>query len=189
MDQDNLEYVIKDLLKYLKDENESLETKAVVNGEQREVFGEREKLHMVDVKQLFVEGVIIRNISFYTFVLLIIILIKKDKLWKINISKTLFYTGITNNIMLALFLILIYIDFNKYFTYFHLLFFNNDLWILNPNTDILIQLVPEQFFFDTASKIIILFAGTLTVLGVVGYIILKRKLKHKNIVTELTMGL
>jgi integral membrane protein (TIGR01906 family) len=186
IDQENLEYVIKDMLKYLKNDKKSLDTKAVVNGEEREVYNEREKLHMVDVKQLFVEGVILRNFSFYLLLALILILIKKDKLWKINISKTLLYTGIVNNLILALFLLLISIDFNKYFTYFHLIFFNNDLWILNPKTDILIQLVPEQFFFDTASKIIIVFAGTLTLLAVIGFIILKMQSKRKSIVRELT---
>ena len=41
-------------------------------------------------------------------------------------------------------------DFNKYFIIFHHIFFNNDLWMLNPDTDLLINIVPEPFFMDTA---------------------------------------
>lgn len=184
MDQKNLEYVIEDLLQYLKVEDKTLDTKAVINGEEIEVYGEREKLHMVDVKDLFIKGEKIRNISFYTLLLLTIALIIKDKLWKRNLSRALLYTGIVINLLLALLLILFYIDFNKYFTIFHLIFFNNDLWILDPNTDILIQLVPEKFFYDTVTKIIILFAGSSTVTGIIGYLTLKRqsisKVKNKK---------
>ena len=44
-------------------------------------------------------------------------------------------------------------DFNKYFIIFHHIFFNNDLWMLNPDTDLLINIVPEPFFMDTAARI------------------------------------
>ena len=36
---------------------------------------------------------------------------------------------------------------------FHHIFFNNDLWMLNPDTDLLINIVPEPFFMDTAARI------------------------------------
>ena len=45
---------------------------------------------------------------------------------------------------------LISTDFTKYFTIFHLIFFDNDDWLLNPKTDLLINIVPEGFFRDTA---------------------------------------
>ena len=40
---------------------------------------------------------------------------------------------------------LISMDFTKYFTYFHLIFFDNMDWYLNPKTDLLINIVPEVF--------------------------------------------
>ena len=36
---------------------------------------------------------------------------------------------------------------------FHHLFFDNDLWILDPAKDNLINLLPEGFFSDTAFRI------------------------------------
>ncbi|MDU3398484.1 MAG: DUF1461 domain-containing protein, partial [Clostridiales bacterium] len=48
-------------------------------------------------------------------------------------------------------------NFTKYFVLFHHIFFTNDLWILNPDTDMLINIVPEGFFMDTAGRIALLF--------------------------------
>lgn len=38
-------------------------------------------------------------------------------------------------------------DFTKYFIMFHHIFFSNDLWILDPSTDMLINIVPEGFLW------------------------------------------
>ena len=40
---------------------------------------------------------------------------------------------------------------------FHHIFFDNDLWILDPSTDLLINIVPEPFFMDTAGRIALTF--------------------------------
>ncbi|AOY78342.1 hypothetical protein BJL90_11580 [Clostridium formicaceticum] len=169
MDQENLEYVMRDLLNYLQDEKDVLDTRAIVKGEEREVFGERERLHMIDVKELFIKGEAVRNIGLIFMGLFVILLVMKDKWWKQNLSKTLFYTGIGNILLLGLFLLLMYFDFNKYFTYFHVIFFDNDLWILDPKTEILIQMVPEAFFYDTAVKIIGLFVSSIIAIAALGY--------------------
>lgn len=54
-------------------------------------------------------------------------------------------------------------DFSRYFVVFHHIFFDNDLWILDPNTDMLINIVPEAFFMDTALRIAIVFAIFVTI--------------------------
>jgi integral membrane protein (TIGR01906 family) len=45
------------------------------------------------------------------------------------------------------------IDFNGIFIRFHLVSFTNDLWLLDPTRDRLIQLFPLGFFFDSAMRI------------------------------------
>lgn len=175
MDQENLEATIKDLLKYLKDNREELDTRAVINGEERQVFGSREIQHMVDVKDLFIKGRNIRNISLLLFIIIGLIIAKKDKYWKTAISNTLIYTSIINILFLIVLLLLIKIDFNKYFTYFHLIFFNNDLWLLDPNTEVLIQMLPEGFFYTTAVKILAYFVSSLVALGLLGYGLVKKE--------------
>ena len=58
-------------------------------------------------------------------------------------------------------------DFTRYFTIFHQIFFDNDLWILNPATDLLINIVPEPFFMDTALYIGLVFGIFLLIVLVV----------------------
>ena len=55
-------------------------------------------------------------------------------------------------------------DFTKYFVIFHHIFFNNDLWLLDPATDLLINIVPEPFFVDTASYIALVFGISVAVI-------------------------
>lgn len=174
MDMENLEHTIEDLLEYLDDDRYQLDTRAVINGEEREVFGERERLHMVDVKELFIKGKLIRNVSILFIISILLFVIKKDKHWKNSFAKTLLYTSVSNVGLLCILLILMAVDFYKYFTYFHLIFFNNDLWILDPTTDILIQMVPEAFFYDTAVKIVVYFVGSLLTLGLLSLYYMKK---------------
>ena len=68
-------------------------------------------------------------------------------------------------------------DFSKYFVVFHLIFFDNDLWILNPATDMLINIVPEPFFMDTALRIAITFGGMVIIFFAVCFLLWKRNRK------------
>ncbi|NMA03246.1 MAG: DUF1461 domain-containing protein, partial [Clostridiales bacterium] len=52
MDNKSLEHIIRDVLKYLEDDREELDTKAVIEGETGEIFSSTEKVHMIDVKEL-----------------------------------------------------------------------------------------------------------------------------------------
>ena len=45
------------------------------------------------------------------------------------------------------------IDFNRCFVIFHKLFFDNDLWLLDPEKDMIINILVEPFFADMALKI------------------------------------
>ena len=53
MDIGELMRVTDRMMEYLIDQRETLDMTATINGQEEEVFGEREKLHMVDVKNLF----------------------------------------------------------------------------------------------------------------------------------------
>ena len=54
-------------------------------------------------------------------------------------------------------------DFNKYFVIFHHIFFNNNLWILDPAEDYMIRMLPEGFFYDFVFRIGGFFVGSLVV--------------------------
>ncbi len=174
MDTDNLRHTAEDLMNYLRDKKDELDTETVVHGELREVYGEREKLHMVDVKDLFVAGRRLRNFALAVYIISLVLVCYFDRGWKKGFAKMLLNTAIVNGILLLALFILMQTDFTKYFDYFHYIFFDNDLWILDPTKEILIQMLPEGFFYDTAIKTIAIFVGSLAVFGISGVWGLKR---------------
>ena len=161
LNQTDLMKVTDKMLLYLRDKEDNLDMRAAVEGRMEEVFGEREKLHMVDVKNLFLAGRNIRNGSLILFLGLLIYSSLKNKRLLINLLKSVkfVFTGII--VMLLGLGTLFLIDFNKYFIIFHEIFFDNDLWILDARTDILVNMVPEVFFFTIALNIIIIFIAAI----------------------------
>ena len=55
------------------------------------------------------------------------------------------------------------LDFEGFFTTFHRIAFRNDLWLLNPGTDLLIRLMPEGMFIDLGVKGLTAFAAGMLV--------------------------
>lgn len=168
---EQLNIITVDLIKYLKGigGNELLETH----------FNEREILHMEDVQYLFHLERTVKHISTVISFLIILYFIKKKEI--LTLAKTFFYGLFSNYILLALLGILLLLDFNKYFTYFHLIFFTNDLWILDPMTDLMIQMLPEEFFFGMAKNIGLSFFLYLAIIQVIGFLILRRDKNEKYI--------
>ncbi|NBG87465.1 TIGR01906 family membrane protein [Isachenkonia alkalipeptolytica] len=179
MDMDNLEYTVEDMHRYLRgDDRHRLETEAYFGDELRPVYGEREILHMIDVRDLFVAGRNIRNLGALAFAALMVLMIYKDRDWKKNIWNFLFYTMLGNILFFGVLALLMYVDFGRYFVIFHLIFFDNDLWLLNPQTDTLIQMLPQPFFYNTAYMITGIYAGTMVFLGALGLFMKKRQRKN-----------
>ena len=81
--------------------------------------------------------------------------------------------------MLALCIaIMAVIDFTFVFTEFHHLFFDNDLWILYPDKDNLINIMQEQVFADAATWIGCIFAAVSVILALIAGMILKKGRKQ-----------
>ncbi|WP_432666137.1 TIGR01906 family membrane protein [Wukongibacter baidiensis] len=175
MTKDDLSRVSHKLISYLKDDDKNLNMMAVIKGESREVFGQREKQHMVDVKELFIKGKRLRNISLAITLLGIVIIFLFPKDRKRNIYKALFWSGIIPVLLMTILYILLKIDFYKYFTYFHEIFFTNDLWLLNPETEVLIQMLPLEFFIDISIRIIGWFLGISIAMTIISFIGLRKE--------------
>ncbi|MCQ4923829.1 TIGR01906 family membrane protein [Tissierella carlieri] len=140
-------------------------------------FNQREILHMRDVQVLFKYGFILKYIAIILSIGLIIyfVLIGETKLVGKWIYKGLF----VNLIFIGILGVMIYFDFTKYFTYFHYIFFTNDLWLLDPQTDLLIQMLPEEFFSSMATSIGLSFLGFVATIQGIGYAATKKG-REKN---------
>ena len=64
-------------------------------------------------------------------------------------------------------------NFNKYFVIFHEIFFDNDLWQFNPETDLMIRMLPEGLFADFAARIGIFAGAAAAVFFIVSFILYK----------------
>ncbi len=168
MSKDDLNKTTDVLLSYIKDYDKTLDISVNINGENRQVFNEREKAHMIDVRDLYQNAIKVRNFSLliYAFSLVILIMNKGlNELYR-GFKKAL---GIFV-IMFGLIAVFCLIDFNAFWTNFHHVFFpSNDLWLLDPRTDVLIMMVPEKFFFDLCVLIIF----SIFILMLIFFIIIK----------------
>ncbi|MDR1558879.1 MAG: TIGR01906 family membrane protein [Clostridiales bacterium] len=157
--RDELMTVTRRLIVYMKGEAPDLVVEAGVAGERREFFNQREKDHMVDVKNLITGGLLIRNIAAAVIVVSLIALcllrLKFLKLFARAVRSVFIVFLIIASALIAV----IASNFDRAFTVFHELFFNNDLWILNPDTDLLVNIVPLGFFMDISATVGAIFAG------------------------------
>lgn len=166
----------KVLLDYITDEREDMVVYATVKGAEREVFNQREKDHMVDVKQLYLLAMTVKDVCAIGAAILGIIFLfqhKKQGLrWLAEGYKKA--CGIFVAIVAGLGIVA-YIDFTRFWTLFHQIFFSNDLWLLNPKTDIMILMVPEGFFYDLVFKIALWFILIMIVLLILAQFITKKE--------------
>ena len=157
MEMDDLLYVTDEMMAYLRGSRDDLNIDTVVDGTPREFFNAREKAHMADVRNLFLGGLALRRLCLFlaaaSVALLALLKVPlKHLLPRMLCAGTVLFLGVT-----ALLAGIISTDFTKYFIIFHKIFFTNDLWQLDPRTDLLINIVPEPFFMDTAARIGITF--------------------------------
>lgn len=148
MEMEDLLYVTDEMMAYLRGSREDLDIAAPIAGRVQEFFNEKEKRHMADVKGLFLTAQKMRagGLAITAVGGLALLFMKKGRvfLYMLQWGIGLFLAAIATLAALAAG------SFTKYFTWFHLIFFDNDDWILNPATDRLINIVPEGFFRDTA---------------------------------------
>jgi len=145
------------LLAYMKGGAPDLTIETTVAGERREFFNQREKDHMVDVKNLILAGFFARNIAFAIIAASFIVMGLLRKRFLIDFAWAVKRVFIGFLALTAILAALIASNFDRAFTIFHEMFFNNSLWILNPDTDLLINIVPLGFFMDISRTIAIIF--------------------------------
>lgn len=177
MNMDDVMYVTREMMAYLKGDRETLSVVTVVEGAEQDFFNEQDRLHMEDVQGLFLGGLALRRWAVIVLaVSLVLLVICRGNLWKILARSYQVILGI-----LAVLILLLGIgmarNFNAVFTKFHEIFFDNDLWLFDPAEDYMIRMLPEGLFFDMVIRIGRLFLaglGILLILSIV-YIFVSKK--------------
>ncbi len=155
MEMDELIRVTKEMMSYLKGDREDMVIYARIDGTEKEMFNDREKYHMADVRELFINGLEIRRLSVIIIILGITALsvlygLKRGvKAAFENIKKVIYAVWAAA----AVVAVSAAINFTGVFYVFHQIFFDNDMWLLDPETSRLINMLPEGFFVDMAIRI------------------------------------
>ncbi len=168
------------LLDYMMDYRDDMLIEAEVHGEMRPIFDERETLHMVDVKVLFQNALYIMYAFFALSAIGIIFTIIRDKkqsaaLLSRTYNKTLVIFLIAATIMGVAFAL----NFNMFWTAFHLVLFSNDLWLLDPAVSIMINMFPLNFFLALCTRVLVMFVVSIFVI-LAGLLVAKKAVLPKS---------
>lgn len=170
MSMDSALYVTDEMMRYLRGDRKDLIVCTTLDGKRQEFFSKREKQHLADCRVLFVDGFRIRNMCGVLCVGIFLLLGWRS--WKEGnrekLAGFLRKVARVNLILLGVILVvalLVARNFDRYFVLFHHMFFDNNLWILDPKVDNLINLLPEGFFSDTVERIMLIFIGSVLVIS------------------------
>ena len=170
MEMEDVMDVTEKMMDYLIGKRPELSVITDVDGQTQDFFNEQDRLHMADVKNLFLGGLTLRWVLLAAAAVLIALLVLLKGDWRRIIPRAYF---IALGIFLAVTVLLGALfasDFTKYFTIFHEIFFTNDLWLFDPATDYMIRMLPEGFFYDMVMRIGGCFLGSLVVLLVIFFV-------------------
>lgn len=178
-----LRQVAAGLRGYFNSRQEPLAITARVFGVERELFNQREVLHMRDVKRLVwrVYGLAVASALY---------LIAGSAAGFVSRGRCFFATlaggflwggGLTMVLVLAVGLFAL-AGFDTLFLRFHQLSFSNDLWQLDPRRDYLLILFPQGFWFDATLRVAAsaVAGAVLIVLTSGGYLMYRRWLDRKQ---------
>ena len=148
----------RELRRYFNNDEETIRVLVEEGGREVSLFNARETAHLRDVKNLFQLTFRVQELGIayvFTYIVGVFIWAREGSLRRLA-TQLLGGSLVAVAVILALGGVAL-LGFDRAFEQFHFLAFNNDLWLLDPRTDRLIQMFPEGFWFD-----ITMFVGLLT---------------------------
>lgn len=180
MSLDDAVHVTEDMLEYCIGRLDTLDdTEAVIDGVTAPFFTDREKAHLSDCRELFLKGLRARFIACLLLAAFAIYIYVHNGRQK---TPVLLANGYLKSLGFVVMLtaavaVLCIIDFTRVFTVFHHIFFDNDLWILYPDKDNLINIMQEDVFADAAMWIAIIWLAAAALFAAVSVFIIKNSRK------------
>lgn len=166
--------VAVEIFNYLEGERSDFDITINTAGQTRHLFNEDEQQHMVDVAGLTALSRILLAVSLLTLLCCGTILFLRDQR---GLYRGLIYGGLWGLGLLIVLALLGSMDFTAVFEGAHRLIFSNDLWLLDPKKDLLINIVPEPYFIHLALRVAGMAAAMdlfFVALGIAGRVRMKR---------------
>ncbi len=187
MSLDDAVYITEQMLEYCIGRLDTLDdTEATIDGVTAPFFTDREKSHLSDCRDVFSSVINFRTASILLTIGLLFAIyysIKKRtektpereqrelakpivrKRFAVVLSQG-YLISLAILVVLALILVVIGMqNFTYLFTEFHHVFFDNDLWLLDPSVDNLVNVMQEDVFADAAMDIGLMWAGFAAILA------------------------
>ena len=152
MDAESLSRVNVLLADYLTGKADSLSIEEKVFGVRGQVFNDSEKAHMVDVLNLFrlAHGLKIGLLLAAALMLAVFVIAARPRVIPVLIRALVWFVRGAGALLLIGIVLALTLGFDRLFILFHELFFTNDLWLMNPATDIMVRMFPGEFFRQIA---------------------------------------
>ena len=136
------------ITRYLAGETSEFQYRYIADGELIEAFQPHEQQHMADCRALFRldRKVLYAGAILSAALLAVAFGLNRRRVWKgcaIGLGAVM--------AMVAAIAAMAVVDFGRLFILFHQISFSNDLWLLDPRTDLLIRLMPTSFFTTYAA--------------------------------------
>ncbi len=148
--ESQLSEVATEIRDYFNSDEELLDVRVLVNGAEWPLFNEREIIHMRDVKELLhavyrvQEGTFLFLFTFSMVGFLIQGSEFAERIRMLFLRGTVFIYGAIGVVGLVSL-----VGFNLLFRWFHEFSFNNDFWLLDPQTSFLVHLFPQGFWLES----------------------------------------
>ena len=180
MSLDDAVHVTEDMLEYCIGRLDTLDdTEATIDGVTAPFFTDREKAHLADCRELFQKGIKARVIACLLLVAFVIYIYVHNGKQKTSVLLAKGYLRSLGfaAVLAAVIAVLCVIDFTHVFTVFHHIFFDNDLWILYPDKDNLINIMQEDVFSDAAMWIAGIWLAADALFAVISIAVIKNSRK------------
>lgn len=173
--QEDLEESIFMMVDYVEGKRDDLNGEITWRSKKQPTFNTKEIRHMKDVRDLWLKAKLVMQVAWGLVLLSVVVLVvinRKQALFDLMLG---FKNGlIAITILLVFFGFWWFIDFTGFWTWFHMIVFpGNSDWLLNPATDFMIVICPEQMFSTMVLQIALRFILSFGGLALVLYVLTK----------------
>lgn len=169
---------------YLKGECAEAQVMLPAEGGSLPAFSGRELEHLKDVRSLYrlARYVLFAGLGFLLAAAILSLVMAEGRFRAaaIRFLGWLSLGALLGLVMVLLVSVYVLSDFSSAFTLFHLSLFSNDLWLLDPQNDMLLRLMPESFFIAFFRDALLRAIGLLLALVILPFAVV-RLLKGKRI--------
>ncbi len=169
--RDELVRAGQELQNYFNNDAELLYIRVNQGGHELPLFNSREIMHLSDVKDVFNWVYRIQEVAFVYILVYaagVFVWAREQSLRSLAVSALT--GGLVTIGVIGTLAVVAVTGFERAFEQFHFIAFSNDLWQLDPRTDRLIQIFPEDFWFDVTMLLGLLTIGEAALISLIATI-------------------